>query len=80
MEFDPEVIAEGRAIAQTFPSLAVGMASLLAKRMHDLGQLDEDTIKHLQALLRDAAESFPDPSTGGAQMLATIQGWLPPSE
>lgn len=59
-----------------FANLGLVMAGLLAKRLNDLGQLDEATLKALRELIDQADADFPEGSSDAVSILANLRLWL----
>lgn len=73
-----EEIQDARHLLQvtTFANTAMAMCSVLAARMHQLGQLDEETVTQLRALLQQASRSVELCDPLAQKAIARFEGWL----
>lgn len=60
----------------TFADTALVMCGLLARRLQQLGQLDEDTATHLRNLLQHATRSVEDCDPLAVRTLEKVESWL----
>jgi hypothetical protein len=62
--------------AAILANTALAMVGILAKRLNDLGELDNETFKHLRAVLDHADAALPDGNPDALSILANLRLWL----
>ena len=62
--------------AAILANTALAMTGILAERLNDLGELDDETLKHLRGVLDHADAALTDGNPDALSVLANLRLWL----